>query len=394
MDGQRSHEPVWTRDFFLLCWSNLALLTSIQLLLPTLPMYLLKIGGNQRDVGLVMSTYTIGAMFMRGVAGWLSDRYGKKRVMVVGFCAMLVVSLLYWSAQNVLSVAAIRGFHGVAFGLAGTAIGALVADSLPVARLAEGVGYFGLTVPLANGIAPMIGIWIANRFGYSTLFVTASLIIAITLLFSLPVKSAEREVRVPHGSLPRLSNLFEKTALLPATVMFFVSIVNSAVIYFMALYAADLHIMNIGLFFAANALCMAISRPVTGQWADRGGANKVVFIGILCFVAGMIAIGVSHFMTGLLIAGAFVGLGLGFCVPTLQALAVRHAPADRRGAATGTFYAAFDMGFGVGAIVWGLVAHGIGYRSMYLTTLLPLALAGSIYYRFIVRSRPESTRPR
>jgi MFS family permease len=383
---------MWTRNFFLLCCANLALLLSMMLLLPTLPMYLLEIGGTQRDVGLAMSTYTIGSVFMRALAGWLSDRYGKRRIMVVGLVAMLAVSMLYLGAGNVLSVAAVRGLHGLAFGLASTAIGALVVDSLPVARMAEGVGYFGLSVPLANGIGPMIGLSIINGFGYPMLFIGVSSMLAITLLFSLPVRNIRPEIRVSRSPAPMLSNLFEKTALLPSVVMFFLSVVNGAVVYFMALYAADLHIANVGLFFAAHALCMAISRPLTGRWADRGGAHSVVFLGILCLLSGMIVTAVSHNMTGLLLAGALVGFGLGFSIPTLQALAVRNAPADRRGAATGTFYVAFDMGFGVGAIVWGLVAQGIGYRSMYLATVLPLLLAGAIHYRFIARPRPEPVR--
>ena len=67
---------------------------------------------------------------------------------------------------------------------------------------------------------------------------------------------------------------------------------------------------------------------------------------------------------GFLVAGIFNGFGFGFCAPTLQALAVRRAPTNRWGAATGTFFAAFDMGYGLGAIVWGFVAEAIGYQAI------------------------------
>jgi MFS family permease len=130
---------------------------------------------------------------------------------------------------------------------------------------------------------------------------------------------------------------------------------------------------------------MVVSRPISGRWTDRGGTHRVVLIGLLCLVTGTTAIGLSRTITGFLIAGLFNGLGFGFCGTTLQALAVRRAPAHRWGAATGTFYAAFDMGYGLGGIVWGFVAEATGYQTMYFITLIPLVPAGTLYYRFRTR---------
>jgi MFS family permease len=375
---------IWSKNFALLCLSNLALLVSVQLLLPTLPLYLQTIGGSRRDVGIVMSAYTISAMFMRAVAGWLSDRWGRRNVMIVGLAMILAVTVFYRFADSVPLVATIRALHGLAFGLAGTAMGAIAADSLPLARMAEGIGYFGLTVPLSMGIAPMIGIFLAGKYGYSGLFTVVSSMALATLLCGFPVKS----VRIDRTSQSRsrgaspLSGFVERAALLPSLIMFFLSLVNGAVAYFIALYAHSLNIGNVGLFFASNSLFMIMSRPLSGRWADRGGTGPVVGIGFLALFAGTIVIGFSHQIVGFLVAGALMGMGSGFSIPTLQALAVRHVPADRRGAATGTYFAAFDMGFGVGALVWGFVAELTSYRTMYLATLLPLALAAAIYYKF------------
>jgi len=388
-------ESMWNRNFVLLCYVNLALLLGVQLLLPTLPLYLIKIGGAQGDVGFVMGAYTIAAMFMRAISGWLSDRYGRKRIMVSGLAMMVAVTVLYWFAKTVPVIVVVRVLHGVAFGIAGTAIGAIIADSLPSTRMAEGIGYFGLTVPLSMGVAPAIGISLVNTFGYSVLFVVLSGAAVITLLPSLLVRSARIDSSVSGRSVTEtLSNLVEKAALLPSLVMFLLSLVNSAVFYFIALYGARLDIGNVGLFFAFNALFMVISRPLSGRWADRGGSTPVVLIGLLSFLAGMVSIAFSYSMTGLLVAGALIGFGLGFTLPSLQALAVRHVPMERRGAATGTYYAAFDLGFGVGAVAWGFVAQLFGYRAMYLMTLIPLLLAGVTYLKFEARmfSRPGQRR--
>jgi MFS family permease len=385
-------DTIWNRNFVLLCCANFIMLLGVQLLLPTLPLYLLTIGGAQSDVGFVMAAYTIAAMFMRMVSGWLSDRYGRKRIMISGLVMMIVASLLYWIAENVPLVALTRGLHGLAFGLAGTAMGAMVADSLPTVRMAEGIGYFGLTVPLSLAVAPMIGIWLVDRFGYSILFIVVTFMAVVTLLSGLPVRGAGMRTAVRHGSIARtLSDMIEKDALLPSITMFFLSLVNGSMVYFIALYAADLRIGNAGLFFAADSLSMVVSRPLGGRWADRGSTRIVITIGLLSLLAGVVLVVLSRTMAIFLVAGALVGVGLGFSIPTLQALAVRWVSPDRRGAATGTYLVAFDMGFGVGAIIWGLVAQGLGYRVMYLTTLIPLALAAVIYFRFEERMNPRKT---
>jgi MFS family permease len=163
------------------------------------------------------------------------------------------------------------------------------------------------------------------------------------------------------------------------------------VVYFIALYADSLHLGNVGFFFAVYSLFMVLSRPFSGRWADRGGSNSVIAIGLTALLFGMILVSRSHAMPAFLLAGSLLGIGFGFSIPTLQAFAVRYVPPHRRGAATGTYFAGFDMGFGVGAIVWGFVGELAGYRAMYLTTLIPLAIAAIIYYWSYGRKHSEKS---
>ncbi|MDD5168367.1 MAG: MFS transporter [Syntrophales bacterium] len=374
---------IWTRNFILLCLANFSTFISMQMLLPTLPLYLLMLGGTQRDVGYVMGTYTLGAMLMRIIAGWLVDRYDRKRTLIIGIALMLAVTLLYNLVSDVPLITVIRALHGLTYGLVGTVIGTMVVDSLPSARIGEGIGYFGLTPTLSMAVAPILGLWLAGTFSYHVLFLAVSVLNALTILSCLPVRRTIVRTAPRFASISgTLANLFEKTAMRPAVVTFFLTAVYSAVIFFIAVYAAALGIGNIGLFFVATALTMVIFRPISGRWADRGGTNMVMFISYLALFLSIVIIGVSHSITGFLLAGAFIGLGFGSCFPTLQALAVRHVPAHRRGSATGTFFLAFDIGLGLGAVLWGYVAEAAGYQIMYFATLIPLVLAGAIYYGF------------
>ncbi|OPX88834.1 MAG: Bicyclomycin resistance protein [Pelotomaculum sp. PtaB.Bin104] len=382
---------IWTGNFILLCFSSFALLISLQMLIPTLPVYLLAIGGGQRDVGYMMGVYTISAMLMRPVAGCLLDDYGRKKILFLSLVAVLAVTLLYKLASGVVIMMIVRALHGLAAAMAGTAMVTIVADSVPKDRLGEGMGYFGLTSTISLAFAPMVGFWLVGISGYQTLFVAVTLVTVLALSFSLPIRGAgaysSDPVRTVRGVC---ASLLEKTALPASVVTFFLTTAYSAVLSFIPLYGVELGIGNTGLFFAANSVTMLIFRPLAGRWADRGGAGTVLLVGHLTMMIGMASVGLSHNILGFVLAGAIIGFGFGFCVPTLQALSLRHAPAERRGAATGTYYIAFDLGLGLGTILWGYVAEAAGYQLMFYTTLAPLVLAGAIYWKIRKKDAEDS----
>ncbi len=383
---ENAHLPeqtaIWTRNFALLCFANVALFMSIQVLLPTLPVYLFKVGGSQQDIGYAMGAFTICAMVMRPIAGWLVDTYGRKKIITLGMILMLAVSGLYQLSTVPIMIIVTRGLHGLAFGIVGTAIGTIVADSLPITRLTEGMGYFGLTTSLSMAVAPIIGFWLADSYGYSALFSWVIAMSVVALLLSMPVKGTKFTLNNSTRSVIGIwTNLLEKSSIPSSSVMFLLAAVYGSVLSFIALYASESGINNIGLFFTAMAAAMLISRPISGRWADRGGSSKVILIGHLAIITGVSIISLSHTIEGFMTAGAVFGFGFGFCMPTLQALSVRYAPGHRRGAATGTFFIALDLGIGLGTIFWGYVAAASSYQIMYFTTLIPTILAGALYYR-------------
>jgi MFS family permease len=372
----------------LLCIANFSFFMSSHAFIPALPLYLQKIGGTQRDVGYIMGAFTLSSTIMRAIAGALSDRYGRKRMMISGLVVMVAVCLLYSLGRSVSYVGVLRVFHGMAFGLISTAIATMAADSLPTARMSEGIGYFGLAATVSMSLSPLIALWVVERFSYSLLFLILSGLVVATMICGLLIKNNQKPFHTSGStSLGKIAaNLLERKSIFPTSMAFFISLVNSALLFFVALYAAALGVAHIGLFFASSSICMAFSRPLSGRWADRGGANKVVLMGLSLMAASVIATGLTHSLVGFIIAGAFAGLGVGCSIPTLQAMAVRRAPVDRRGAATGTFFAAYDMGLGFGAIIWGMIVQASEYRIMYFLAVIPLVLAGPIYWKF--RERP------
>lgn len=372
-------DTIWTANFYFLCLANLLLFMSIMLLLPTLPIYIISIGGDQRVVGLVMGVFTISAMAVRPLGGFAVDRFGRKNVLLIGIILMFSVSLFYHLVATAALLFLIRLLHGTTYSISTTATGTMAADILPTSRLGEGMGYFGLASSLSMALAPLLGIWLIDNYGYFELFSSINVLALCAMLAVLCISYTSK--LKPPATTVRWNNVFEKSAIPISLVTFFLATVFGAIISFVALHARELGIGLIGLFFTAKALAMMISRPISGRWSDRHGAGAIVMVGHLITVLSLVLVAMSESTSVFIFGGVAYGIGFGLCMPTLQALAVKNLAPERRGAATGTYYTAFDLGIGLGTVLWGIIASLLGYKLMFLSAVIPTLLAALLFYR-------------
>jgi len=381
-------DELWTRDFILVCLANLTLFLGFQMLMPTLPAFAVYLGGDEAIAGLVVGCFTVSAVLIRPFAGAGLDLYGRKIIFLAGILIFLLSVLAYNWAFSVFVLLLMRFIHGFGWGAATTSSGTVAADVIPRHRLGEGMGYFGLTVVIAMAVAPAAGMYIINEpvFAISSLrnenFTILFFLSAFLSFLSLFLAGAIKYRQVPQCASGEQGVFFEKKAFRPAVVMFFVTTTYGSVVTFIALYAGEKGISNAGIFFIFYAITLAITRPLSGIMVDRKGYNAVVIPGLLFVVAAMLLFSQAEYLWMFLLAGVFYGIGFGLVQPSMQALAVRDVPPNRRGAANGTFFSAFDLGIGAGAVLWGIVARAFGYSAMYLTAAVPALVALAIYLYF------------
>lgn len=372
---QANPAPVlWSRDFVLIIIISFFTFMGFQMLMPTLPILAKQLGGSDATAGLVVGIFAVSALVARPISGYALDRFGRKKLLFVGLFVFTVSVIAYHAAATLLLLLLNRVIHGFGWGLSSTASGTVATDIIPKSRMAEGMGFFGLAGTVAMAVAPATGLWLLSRWGFDSLFTlaTAMVIVAVALAFLI------RFPAVPLAQNPSF-NLVEKSALAPATVVFFLTMTYGAIVAFLALYAAQKGITNIGFFFTVYALALFVTRPMTGKLADRVGFDIVVIPGILCVMAAMAVLAGAQTTAGFLLAAVLYGLGFGAAQPALQALAVIAASPQRRGGANGTFFTGFDLGIGISSVMWGAVSQVAGYSTMYLWTLAPALTALAVY---------------
>jgi MFS family permease len=382
---------LWTKSFISISLSNFFLFLTFYVLLVTLPVYAIQeFHSNASEAGLMTTVFLFSAIISRPLAGQWMEKAGHKKVLLTALIIFAGASLLYFSPKTIIGFLVIRLLHGVGFGMATTAAGAIVADLIPISRRGEGMGYFIMSTNMAMVLGPFIGLTSIQQWGADTLFII-SVFVAIGALItglSVNIRETEQEDHPVVHSAFTFRSFFEASAVPIAIVGCFLAIAYSALLSFVSVYATEIHLEEISsLFFVVYAIVLLISRPFTGKWFDLYGPNVIVFPSIVLFAIGMFILSQSSGAYSFLFAAGMIGLGWGTLFPTFQTIAIQDATPRKRGLATATFLSIYDIGIALGSFVLGLAAAKLGYSSLYFLCSIYILIGIVLYYFLHLRKQ-------
>jgi MFS family permease len=380
---------LWTKDFINISLSNFFLFLTFYILLVTLPIYALQeFDSNASQAGLMTTVFLLSAIISRPLAGQWLERGSNKKVLLTALVIFAAASLLYFIPKSVTGFLVIRLLHGVGFGMATTAVGAIVADLIPSSRRGEGMGYFVMSTNMAMVLGPFVGLTAIQQWGANTMFILSIIVAIGALITGLTVKLTKPEQHDRRVVLPAFSlkNFIEPSAVSIAIVGSFLAIVYSALLSFVSVYASEIHVSEVSsLFFVVYAVILLISRPFTGKWLDRYGPNVIVFPSIILFAAGMFVLSQSGGAITFLVSAGMIGLGWGTLFPTFQTIAIQNAAPRKRGLATATFLSIYDIGIALGSFLVGLIASKLDFSSLYFLCSFYILIGAVLYYFMQIR---------
>jgi DHA1 family multidrug resistance protein-like MFS transporter len=121
---------------------------------PVLPVYAEKLGASYMEVGLFFSAYSFTWAFLQLYMGYLSDRFGRKKFIVMGLFIYGLFLIFCGLSQNFLQLVIFRVFQGVGLGLFGPAALGLVAQ---VKEKGKGFAFYRTASGLGFMVGPIIG---------------------------------------------------------------------------------------------------------------------------------------------------------------------------------------------------------------------------------------------
>jgi MFS family permease len=390
-------QRLWTRAFVSFLFVNFFLFMGFNLLLPTLPLYLESHQANEAEIGLIFAVFVVSAVLMRMFAARLAFRFSAFGVAIAGLLLCSIAAIgYYWATSTPLAMAC-RFIQGAGVGLVSTLITALVSQVIPLHRMGEGMGFFGVAPALALAAGPFFGLWLMNEWGFFIMFLAVAIfyILAIAVVAVMPKVTLNTygtdpdkpsaglapavQPTAPAASKPKLV-LFSRMVAAPSILMLMLGITISAAITYMALYCKERGLPYAGHFFVLSTVGILTSRLNAGRIYDHRGHPFVILPSGFLLLGCMALLYIADTRNLLFTASLLYGFAVGAIFPSLQALAISYAPINRRTEASASFMNAYDVGFGLGAALMGQIAHLAGnYGIIYLSAALAMLLF-LIYY--------------
>lgn len=381
-------EKIWSKDFLFIFLANFFIFLGFQMTLPTIPLFVEHLGGNDQLIGFVVGIFTFSALLVRPFAGRMLETKGRGFIYLTGLAIFVFSVGSLGFASGIAFLFLMRIIQGVGWGFSTTASGTIATDLIPPRRRGEGMGYFGLSGNVALAMGPTLGLALAAAITFKQLFlISAALGIAAFLLASrITYKKVEQS---EEKTVKRRWDVYERSALQPSLLLLFITITFGGIASFLPLYSAQKGIAGIEWYFFIFALTLMLSRSFAGQLYDKKGHGAVFLPGTFLIMIAMILLAWLPNSLVMFIAAGLYGFGFGSVQPALQAWAVQDAPMNRKGMANATFFSFFDLGVGVGAMAFGQIGHWLGYGSIYIASAISV-FASILLYILMMKKTPRT----
>lgn len=333
--------------------------------LPIITPYAMELGASHALTGAIVAIYSLTNMIGNIIGGHWIDRFGRKRMLLVGMLSVAIILLFYPIAQTGNQLLIIRFLHGLAGGVLIPAAFAYTGDKSKKGTRGKAMAFTGASIGIAAIAGPAIGGAMAARSKIEYVFIFVSILFLIsTILLIKFVKESfyttERGKFTPQEFIPLLKN----PAIVQASLAAFALMVSNGTLAF----ALPLKISEIGLTTESTGMLLS-TFGIMALIVFLTPINKIYdkYSPITLVVTGLTLIGLAIFSLTFIhtlwigfVLMVIYGLGFAFVFPSMNRMVADVSSQEDRGKAYGVFYAFFSLGVVAGSSISGVVSQTIG----------------------------------
>lgn len=370
--------------------------SQIIIIAPILPIIGLQLDMPESLQGLLITAYALMVGLFAIIIGPISDKIGRRRVLLIGTAAMAVALTLHGLVQTYQQLILMRAVAGMAGGiLSGSAV-SYVADFFPVRRRGWANGWVMSGAASGQILGIPMGTIMAEYFGFRIPFLMFGFTMALTFIIIYKyvpqpfVRRTEGSLRI-YTALRNYWHLIRQPKILAATTAFFLMFVSVGmfVVYFPTWLQQTYSTSGtyIATIFLVGGIANVITGPKAGKLSDRIGRKGLILFS--CAGTSIVFLGTTFLIFEAWLAYPFfflVMMLVALRVSPYQTLLSESVADDRRGSLMSLSAALGQAGLGIGGAAAGITFTTYGYVSNTIFAAVAIMLTGILIWKFV----PES----
>jgi len=375
------------------------------LVIPLLPFYAERFQASPQQVTVLLATFSFFQMLAAPVWGRLSDRVGRRPVLMASMAAAALAYLWLGFASALWMLFAARALAGACAGNIAAAQ-AYIADVTPPEKRARGMGMIGAAFGLGFIIGPALGgVLAGDKLATADLRTPGLLACGLSVIALLGVVFVLKE-SLPAGLAPRprkgriaaLRDALARRTLARLLLVFFLAILAfggmESVFALWAMAQFGWGPEQIGyLFTYIGVLSATMQGGLIGRLTARFGEEKLLVAGLALIALGLLAIPLSHDLAVLVVAVSCLAIGMGAMQPSLNSLISRRAGAEEQGEVMGVAQSIASLSRVLGPLFAGSLFAGLGRDSPFLVGMVLVIAAAALGWRLPPAEPAAAPRP-
>lgn len=382
-------KSIYTKDVILVMAASFFFMFSTMFVNPLINGYAKSLGASSAFAGIIVGIMSIASMFLRPIAGNLTDKLSKYCLSLIGGILIMigVIGYVIAPASNWLLI--FRLINGAGFVLCTVCMSTWLAFLVPRAHVGQAMGFYGLMNALAMAVAPALAINVYQKTGYRLALIASAIAAFMMVIIIQFVGNRANPKKVTAKKKAGSSHQFkiiQKNVLPIALLTTLFAFPYFATQADLVTYAQERHLnVNVGSFFLIYAVVLLVIRIFLKNFFDtvKFGIWFWVSIGATLIYLLLLSTMKNNLMMAL--AAAFMAVGYGVIYSILQSTALLLAPISEQGLASSTFYLGLDIGMAFGPIIMGLISDLLPIKFFYPIQLLLLPLMLIVYWRYHTR---------
>lgn len=352
---------------------------------PLINGYAKELGASSAFAGIIVGIMSLAAMFLRPVAGNLTDKFSKYRLSFIGGTLIFVGVMGYVLTPSSGWLLLFRLINGTGYVLCTVCMTTWLAFLVSRQHVGEAMGFYGLMNALAMALAPAVSINIYQKIGYRTSLVASAvsaLLMIVAIQFVGDHALPKKRVRTQKKSFKIIQFNVLPVAIL--TTLF-------AIPYFVTqadivTYVEQKHLtVAVGSYFLIYAVVLLIIRVGLKRYFDTVRFGVWFWLSLVSTAAYIILLAIMNNDWQMALAAALMASGYGIIYSVLQSTALLLAPIEEQGLASATFYLGLDIAMAFGPMISGVIDSALPIEWFYPVELVLVPLILVVY--FIWRKR-------